>query len=295
MCKEVARIVDVIGFKEIDLLTLPQESGWSFVHIIYLLIDQSEHLKLQGLVLRIYRLIFVDWNTDNCDIRRKTSFCSCVLYVAIHMLRREKSSDILNEHLCNGTAILHVAWMKNRKICFDIYYVDALVNVVIICVSRFRELHVAATAHDAQASSRSISVICYENETNIKLIGAALDLGLSLISSLLTDTSLEEDEEEFLCESKIRLRNLDIVNEIVRMVKLVLAGCKFFHSIHFQFGINIAAALYKEEGGQKRNEVVEAFGDLLRSNIVDEFGTEVKLLLQDILRDFNVHVLNKTQ
>ena len=88
---------------------------------------------------------------------------------------------------------------------------------------------------------------------------------------------------------------MDIVNEIVRMVKLVLAGCKFFHSIHFQFGINIAAALYKEEGGQKRNEVVEAFGDLLRSNIVDEFGTEVKLLLQDILRDFNVHVLNKTQ
>ena len=185
--------------------------------------------------------------------------------------------------------------MKNRKICFDIYYVDALVNVVIICVSRFRELHVAATAHDAQASSRSISIICYENETNIKLIGAALDLGLSLISSLLTDTSLEEDEEEFLCESKIGHRNLDIVNEIVRMVKLVLAGCKFFHSIQFQSGINIAAALYKEEGGQKRNEVVEAFGDLLRSNIVDEFGTEVKLLLQDILRDFNVHVLNKTQ
>lgn len=60
VCKEVARIVDVIGFKEIDLLTVPQESGWSFVHIIYLLIDQSEHLKLQGLVLRIYRLIFVD-------------------------------------------------------------------------------------------------------------------------------------------------------------------------------------------------------------------------------------------
>ena len=88
---------------------------------------------------------------------------------------------------------------------------------------------------------------------------------------------------------------MDIVNEIVRMVKLVLAGCKFFHTIRFQSGINIAAALYKEEGGQKRNEVVEAFGDLLRSNIVDEFGTEVKLLLQDILRDFNVHVLNKTQ
>ena len=30
------------------------------------------------------------------------------------------------------------------------------------------------------------------------------------------------------------------------------------------------------------NEVVEAFGDL-RSNIVDEFGKEVKLFLQDML------------
>ena len=38
----------------------------------------------------------------------------------------------------------------------------------------------------------------YENERNIKLIRAALDIGLSLINSLVTDTSLEGDEEIFM-------------------------------------------------------------------------------------------------
>ena len=38
----------------------------------------------------------------------------------------------------------------------------------------------------------------YENERNIKLIRATLDIGLSLINSLVTDTSLEGDEEIFM-------------------------------------------------------------------------------------------------
>jgi hypothetical protein len=289
VCKEVARTLDVIGLKESDLLSVPAEVVWALVHILSELIEDCEHLKLQGMVLRIYRLMFSDYNIDY-NLIETQACCSCVVEVALHMLRRENGRDVTNEDLFNGTAILDAAWTRNRKNCLVTDYVYALVNVVIICVSRFQDLHAAATTDDAQASSNSNSIIYHEN--NIKLISIGLDRGLSLINSLLTDASVSK---EFFCECKLTLQNLDIVTEIVRIVKLVLAGCKFFYSLHLIFGITIAAALDKEEGGRRRNDVVEAFGDLFRSTNVDEFGTEVKLLLQDIMRDGNAYVALKIQ
>jgi hypothetical protein len=80
---------------------------------------------------------------------------------------------------------------------------------------------------------------------------------------------------------------LDIVKDIVKMVELVLAGVKFFQSSHLGFGLNITAILCQEDKVSviTRRNVVKVFGDFLGSDIVDEYDTQVKLLLQDIVRN----------
>jgi hypothetical protein len=53
------------------------------------------------------------------------------------------------------------------------------------------------------------------------------------------------------------------------------------------FGLKIIVALYKDEGslsGKIKTELVRVFGDFLGSNYVEEYGTEVKWLLQYIVR-----------
>ena len=105
-------------------------------------------------------------------------------------------------------------------------YVDILVQVVIICIFRFESLHAAAVRH-AHPSSDSNG---RDQAKNIYIISMALDQGLSLIDSLVTDYS--NDSYNYV-DQRERLQSLDIVKEIVRMVELVLSGFRFMEPSHF--------------------------------------------------------------
>jgi hypothetical protein len=280
VCKEVARFVDIIGFTESDLLMLPKQFFWALVHILSDLAGRCDHLKIQRMVLRIYRRMFYD-----CSIDCRKIFCSCAVLMSLYVLGRENFRDISNEDLYNGMAVLKSAWIRNKTICvaeFD--YVDIIVNVVNICISRFKDMHAAAIADRAKPISTSDTNSRHEDdevEKNINLISVALDRGLWLINSILTATS-HEGEGEFFSDSEQKLQYLDTVGVIVRMVELVLAGFKYVWSSHLLLGINIAATL------GRGNEVDQVFGDFLGSEIVDEYDPRVKLSLQNMVHNVNV-------
>jgi len=125
----------------------------------------------------------------------------------------------------------------------------------------------------------------------VDLISVALEGGLWLINYILTSTS-HEGENEFFSELKKTLQESDIVTQIVRMIELVLASFKSMGSSHLHFGINIMVALLKEEGSEGRDDVVRVVGDFLGSNMVDEYDSCVKLLLQEFMH--NAHASEQT-
>lgn len=278
VCKEVARFLDVIGLNDSDLAKAPEDFRWGSVHILSDLATECDYVKVQSMVLRIYRRIFSD-----SDLGHKKVFCSCTVCVALYMLGgRENVSDISNEDLYNGMEILNAAWLQNKSLCISEFdYVDIIVNVVNLCICRLKDLH------DAAIADREKPHYCDEldkNEKNIYLITIALNQGLWLINSILTVTSYE-DKEEFFWESKQKLQDLDIVSIIVRLVRLALAGFKYLWASHVEFGLSIVAAHYGGRGDIRRDEVALVFGDFLRSNSVDTYGPLVKVLLQNVLSD----------
>lgn len=88
----------------------------------------------------------------------------------------------------------------------------------------------------------------------------------------------EEGENGFLS---------DIVTQIVRMIELVVVVSKSIGSSHWHFGINIMVALLKEEGSEGRDDVVRDVVNFLGSNMVDEYDSCVKLLLQEFMHNVN--------
>ena len=165
--------------------------------------------------------------------------------------------------------------------------------VVTVSISRLEELHDAVIAisnssNDAMISSSNSSTSSHEDDNgevdnNIHLLSMALVQGLFLIYYLLTAPHSEEDNHT---HSREMLQSMDIVEPVVRMVKLVLAGNKFFQLSHLGFGLKIIA-LCNDEGalsGKIKTELVRVFGDFLGSNYVEEYRAEVKWLLQYIVR-----------
>ena len=65
------------------------------------------------------------------------------------------------------------------------FYVDALVNVVIIFISRFQDVHAAATHHSQVQTSLQDDHDAEEEEKNIHLISRALDQSLFLIDNIV--------------------------------------------------------------------------------------------------------------
>ena len=294
VCKEVARIVDVIGLRESELVMLSKDFLWALVHILSDLAARCDHVKIHTMVLRIYRYMFYDCNIDSNQI-----FCRCTVEMSLHVLGRENFRDICNEDLYNGMAVLKSDWIRNRNIFVtDFEYI--IVNVVNICISRFQDMHAAGTIADrANPISRWSTTRRNgddEKQKNVNLISIALDGGLWLINSLITATPEEAAEEELFSHSKQKLRNSEIAGVIVRMVEqLVLNGFKHLCSSHLQSAINITAILYKEEAGRGgMNEVVRVFQDFLSSEIVNEYDTVVKLLLEDIVYNVNVVSMDTT-
>jgi hypothetical protein len=164
--------------------------------------------------------------------------------------------------------------------------------VVTVSISRLHELHDAVTTHnhkdDAMISSSNSSTSIHEDDNgevdnNIHLLSMARVQGLFLIYYLLTAPHSEEDHHP---DSREMLQSMDIVEPVFRMVKLVLAGKKFFQLSHLGFGLKVIALCNDEGGlsGKIKTELVHTFGDFLGRNYVQEYGAEVKWLLQYIVR-----------
>jgi hypothetical protein len=184
--------------------------------------------------------------------------------------------------------------------------------VVTISISRLQERHDAIIASnqkdDAMISSSNSSTSSHEDDNgevdnnihllsmalvheddngevdnNIHLLSMALVQGIFLIYYLLTTPHSEEDPHP---HSREMLESMDIVEPVVRMVKLVLVGNKFFQLSHLGFGLKIIALCNDEGGlsGKIKNELVRVFRDFLGSNYVEEYGAEVKWMLQYIVR-----------
>jgi hypothetical protein len=287
VCKELARIVDVMGgLEEKDLWMVPEKSVLAFVLILFDL-KHAGFLKIQTMVLRIYRGM-----VDNCInylLRNKGFPIYYLVELPLSVLSEwESPRDVVNEDLYNGMTILRVAWISNVCLfCFP-RCVEVLCMVVTVSISRLQELHDAVTARNHKDDAMNSSTSSHEDDNgevdnNIHLLSMALVQGLFLIYYLLTAPHSEEDHHP---HSRETLQSMDIVEPVVRMVKLVLAGNKFFQLSHLGFGLKIIALCNDEGGlsGKIKTELVRVFGDFLGSNYVEEYGAEVKWLLQYIVR-----------
>jgi hypothetical protein len=131
----VARIVDIVGLKQMDLLKIPE----NFVPILSNL-GQSKYLKIQSMVLNIYCQMFY-YNIDDPLLNEGGAILPCVIQTALELLGRRNSRDeIIDEDLHNGMAILQAAWIVEEPHFTHFHnYVDVLVNVIILCISRYRK------------------------------------------------------------------------------------------------------------------------------------------------------------
>lgn len=284
--REAARIVDIIGVKYIDLQSVPEKSVCAFVHMLTHLAE-LEYLKIQSMVLRIYSQLFfgsINYLLGSISVQRSDIFCNRVVETVFYLLSRENVPDITNEDLYNGMLTLKAGWIKNANLVLDSgQYVDVLVNMVIICVSRLETLHADAVRH---AKSRSHNT-GNDQTINIHKISTALYQGLSLIDWLIDRWVTDNlNGGHSFADQKARLQTLDIVKEIIRMVKLDLSGFKLMEPSHFHFGLNIARALFKQGGFNVISKKdVEIFRKFLKSNDVKKYGNQVKILLQGFIRD----------
>ena len=106
----MGKIVDIVGFRLGDLLTIPEESILAFVHILSYL-GKSRYLKIQSMVLKIYYEMFCH-NINYPLLNEGTTIVPCVIEITLKLLGRHNSRDeIINEDLHNGMRILEAAWM----------------------------------------------------------------------------------------------------------------------------------------------------------------------------------------
>ena len=112
-----------------------------YYHILYEIL-KCQLLKIETIVLRICRRLY---QCFDCNRKLRLVFSDFSFNAALYLLdHRRNSKEITNENLYNGTAILKFDWVR-KNFCGLESYVDTLVNVVIICISRFQDLHAAAT------------------------------------------------------------------------------------------------------------------------------------------------------
>ena len=118
VCKEVAKIVDVVGFRDSELLLFPKEFLRALVPILSKFATRCDYLKIRSMVLRIYRRMFY---VDCKDV-----FCSCTVEFAFCMLRERENPEISNEDLYNGRENaeiynedlyngMEILWLQNRN------------------------------------------------------------------------------------------------------------------------------------------------------------------------------------
>ena len=135
VCRELARIVDIMGLRHSELETIPKNSVKPFVYIL-LKLANSNYLKIESMVLNIFCQMFyhgIDYAVEN-----KEAFRPPVVFTALRLLARENCGNITDDDLDNGTAILQAAWMHRRDVLLYFQsYMDVVVKVVILCISHF--------------------------------------------------------------------------------------------------------------------------------------------------------------
>ena len=183
---------------------------------------------------------------------------------------------------------MKAAWIKNCSILDSEYeyYAEAIVNAVIICISRFQEMHTIYIA--SQGTSNSEKSRLQEVEKNIYLLTTTLADELFLIDGLITAYG-NEKVDQFLFKSMARLISLDIVKDILQIVELILAGFKFLDESHLRLALNIIATLCGKGflrllSTLRRNQVVKSLAAFLGSDKVDMVDCNLKLLLHYIVR-----------
>ena len=157
---ELVKIVDVIVLEDRHLLAAPPISVWGFMRILFSL-GVDEYSKIRSSVLRIYCQSMDYFLQDK-------KFYSLVVHLPIYVLAGLSFSDISIEDLYNGIGILKAAWIKNCSTLDSEYedYVEAIVNAVIICISRFQEMHTIYIASQGTSNSEKTSRL-QEVEKNI--------------------------------------------------------------------------------------------------------------------------------
>lgn len=111
--KELCKIVNVIGLKDNNL---PPELFLMIATALCPLVTRCDQVKIQGMVLRIFRGMFYDFNIEILSTSTLDHFCSLIVHTTLRMLERENLIDIANEDLYNEMEILKAAWMKYRMI-----------------------------------------------------------------------------------------------------------------------------------------------------------------------------------
>ena len=157
---ELVKIADVIVLEDRHLLAAPPISVWGFMRILFSL-GVDEYSKIRSSVLRIYCQSMDYFLQDK-------KFYSLVVHLRIYVFAGLSFSDISIEDLYNGIGILKAAWIKNCSTLDSEYedYVEAIVNAVIICISRFQEMHTIYIASQGTSNSEKTSRL-QEVENNI--------------------------------------------------------------------------------------------------------------------------------
>ncbi|GLJ11645.1 hypothetical protein SUGI_0173540 [Cryptomeria japonica] len=263
--REVARIVNIIGLTERDLIKIPEKFVNALMHVLSQL-RKSKYVKIQSLVLRIYRWIFHDCSGLLFSSKMEL-FGPYVVNVPIQLLGRPSQMDISTEDLNNGTAILKAIWAQNKFALLACNkYPQLLVNVTTLCISLYeKEL---------------------QNEVEKKLqISLALEQGLWLLHKLLIKSDDNFSYHFHFDTAEKKLLSMEIVNNIVGMARLGIRGLKF-DSLHLELGLSCMASIYIQRGlCVIKREDVQVLEVLLRSDeILKEYSMEVKDSIEAIVK-----------
>jgi len=189
--------MDLIGLKDTHFHTQFHEDFlFGVFFLLSCLATGCDQLKIQGMVLRIYRSMIYDLNIEILPTARLNTFRICIVKVTVYALERRNLSDIANEDLYNGMLILKASWMKNRMSCINSNsnYVGVLVDSVIPCISRLHYFHHAAITNESKMTNKKNED---DEAKNVNLLIVALEGGLSLINSILTAPPAEGEEMSF--------------------------------------------------------------------------------------------------
>ena len=195
VCREIAKAVDVIGFRSSDFAG-ENSTGYTVLHgqitnLCNAYINSEGYPKIQSIVLRFFTQIS-DQNVVGLWLP------SVGLPVALNILSRDEATEISSEDLNYGIAILRIAWMLSLKLSVD--HIQVLINAVIICIAR-----VVETTDKLGFTELQLLEAQEQERHNFE----GLENGLMVINDILEKKGLFADT----------IHDFDILSDIFRLFK----------------------------------------------------------------------------